>query len=319
MTPALTKVLKDGRGIHSCLSLVPKGSEGTATCCSETMPRVKSVGDDDGDDGDGLQKLWPLLSSFPPRSSCHPMDVPTASVFSLSQDQVALLPCSSPLPGLLSVGEDATRSQQGASVFPGGSDMFERDCQGACMLYGHGPPLEHGPGGGDVPHTPLLDVAPFVYSQAETKQEGCSPLVPAWMQLDAGPTGCLSPPAQPPFCSRSTSDPPGVTLADALRLRLSRQVDLQNKARRQRSRLQVLLGEHASRHCSQQLDGLKRRLDIPGSSRDRASAGLAELGDFCQSNRAVLRNLQGALDSEATLSSSSDEEHQEGHGRSGDL
>lgn len=319
MTPALTKAFKDGPGIHSCLSSVGMDSEGTATCCSELKSQMKSVDDDD------LQKLWPLLSSLPPQSSCLPVDV-----FSLSQDQVVLLPYASPLPILLSASEDAARSQQDACVFPGGLDMFERNCQEACLLYGRSPSHKHGPGGGDVPHMPLLCGAPSVSSQAETKQQDYSPVVvptSAWIQGEEGPMGSLPPPLQQSFCSRSTSEQPRVMLMDALRPRLSRQVGLRSKAQRLQRRLQVLLGEHAVQHCSQQLDGLKRQLDGPAFRHISTHPGplptltdpsvdLSSLAEFSQSSQVVLRGLQGALDSEATLSSSSDDESQEVRGRS---
>ncbi|XP_029695318.1 KAT8 regulatory NSL complex subunit 1-like protein isoform X4 [Takifugu rubripes] len=117
-------------------------------------------------------------------------------------------------------------------------------------------------------------------------------------------------------------------LTDALRPRLSRQVGLRGKAQRLQRRLQVLLGEHAVRHCGQQLDGLRRQLDGPAFSHTSTrpdplpaltdpSVDLPSLGEFSQSSQAVLRGLQGALDSEATLSSSSDDESQEVRGRSG--
>lgn len=321
MTPALTKAFKDGPGIHSCPCSVGMDSEGTATCCSELKSQMKSVEDDD------LQKLWPLLSSLPPQSSCLPVDV-----FSLSQDQVVLLPYASPLPILLSAGEDAAkRSQQDACVFPGGLDMFERNCQEACLPYGRSPSHKHGPGGGDVPHTPLPCGAPSASSQAETKQRDCSPVVvpaSAWIQGEEGPMGSLSPPLQQSFCSRSTSEQPRAMLTDALRPRLSRQVGLRGKAQRLQRRLQVLLGEHAVRHCSQQLGGLKRQLDGPAFSHISPHPGplptltdpsvdLSSLAEFSQSSQAVLRGLQGALDSEATLSSSSDDESPEVRGRPG--
>lgn len=332
MTPALTKIFKDGCGIHACASSVRMDSEGTTACCSELKTQLNSVDDDD------LPKLLPLLSSFPPQSSCLPMDVLTSSIFSLSQDPVLLLPCASPLPDLLSASKDAARSQQDASVFPGGTDMFERNCQEACLLYGRGPSLTHGPGGGDVPQMPLLEVAPSVHSQAETKHQGYPPVVvptSACIQEETGPMGCLSPPSQA-FGKRSASDQPGVMLTDALRPRLARQAGLQSKAQRLQKRLQVLLGEHAVQHCTQQLNGLKGQLDVPalsrGSARSRSlpqrggqaadsgldpsmdSSSFTELGEFIQCNQAVLRGLQGALDSEATLSSSSDDEYEEVHG-----
>lgn len=308
MTPALTKIFKDGCGIHACASSLRMDSEGSPGMCrSELKTPLNSVDDED------LQKLLPLLSSFP-------VDVLASPAFSLSQDQLVLLPCASPLPRLLSVGVDAARSQQDASVLPGGSDMFEGCFQETCLLYGRGGPvLTHGPGGGDVPRPPLLHVAPSVYSQAQAKHQGDPPIV---VPTSAGPPGCLSPPSQQPLGSRWASEGP-----NALKPRLSRQEALQSKAQRLQKRLQLLLGEHAVQHCSQQLSGLKRLSPDAGPQRGRpaADSGLdpsadsssfPELGDFVQSNRAVLRGLQGALDSEATLSSSSDEEYEENDGRS---
>lgn len=305
MTPALTKIFKDGCGIHACASSLRMDSEGTTGMCrSELKTPLDSVDDED------LQKLLPLLSSFP-------VDVLAGPAFSLSQDQLVLLPCASPLPRLLTVGVDAARSQQDASVLPGGSDMFEGCFQETCLLYGRGPVLTHGPGGGDVPRPPPLHLAPSVYSRAQTKHQGDPPVV---VPTSAGPPGCLSPPSQQPLGSRWASEGP-----NALKSRLTRQEDLQSKAQRLQKRLQLLLGEHAVQHCSQQLSGLKRRLDA-GPQRGRRlaadsgpdpsadSSSFPELGDLVQSNRAVLRGLQAALDSEATLSSSSDEEHEENDG-----
>lgn len=305
MTPALTKVFKDGCGIHACACSVRMDPEGTARSCPELKTQLTSVVDAD------LQKLLHLLFSLP-----------TSVVFSLSQDQVVLLPCASLLPGLLSVGEAAAWSQRDASVFPGGSDMFKRHCQEARLLYGRGPSPTHGPGGDDVPSAPLLDVAPSGRSQAETKPQGPPPVVVpsyAGVQEEAGTTGCLSPPSQQPYGDRSASS---VTLTEALRPRLSRQAGLQSKAQRLQERLQVLLGEHAAQHCHQQMNALRRQLHAPALSRDFArSCGedrsfCTELGEFARSQQAVLRRLQAALDSEATLSSSSDEEHEEVRGSS---
>lgn len=306
MTPALTKIFKDGCGIHASASSLRMDSEGTTGMCrSELKTPLNLVDDED------LQKLLPLLSSFP-------VDVLASPAFSLSQDELVLLPCASPLPRLLSVGVDAARSQQDASVLPGGSDMFKGCFQETCLLYGRGLVLTHGPGGGDVPRPPLLHVAPSVYSQVQTKHQDDPPVV---VPTSAGPPGRLSPPSQQPLGSRWASE--GL---NALKPRLTRQETLQSKAQRLQRRLQLLLGEHAVQHCSQQLSGLKRRLDAgPQRGRLAADSGLdpsadsssfPELGDFAQSNRAVLRGLQGALDSEATLSSSSDEEYEENDGRS---
>ncbi|TWW80666.1 hypothetical protein D4764_01G0004810 [Takifugu flavidus] len=238
-TPALTKAFKDGPGIHSCPSSAGMDSEGTATCCSELKvpDEMKSVDDDD------LQKLLP----------CLPLDV-----FSLSQDQVVLLPYASPLPFLLSA--DSPARARGLSRTPASS-------------------------------------------QAETKQRDYSPVVvptSTWIQGEEGPMGSLSPPLQQSFCSRSTSERPRVMLTDALRPRLSRQVGLRGKAQRLQRRLQSHL------HPSDPLPTLTE-----------PSVDLPSLGEFSQSSQAVLRGLQGALDSEATLSSSSDDESQEVRGRSG--
>lgn len=281
------------------------------------------------DDGD-LQKKWPLPSSYFPQSSCltaRSMDVSDNAVFSpsrhasASQHQTVLLPSASSVPSLCSVSEGLTGSQQVASVFPGGADMFS--AQEACLLQGHSPDPRCGPDGGDV-HPSLLPIAPPLYSQAD---------------IVSRMGGIRSPPSSRQLCGgRLISDQltSKVMLKDAVRERLSRQVGLQSQAQKVQRRLQVLLGEHAVQHCSQQLEGLKRQLgglsvdsqdskhhstlplQVPfsslGSSVDMAS--FTECREFSHLSQAVLRGLQAALDSEATASSSSDEEQEEIHSNS---
>lgn len=300
-------------------------SAGGAMC----SPELKMKLTDDGD----LQNMWPLPSSFFPQSSCLParsMDVPNNAVFSprrqmsASQHQMVLLPSASSAPSLGSVSEGLTGSQQVASVFPGGADMFS--AQEASLLQGNSPDLRCGPDGGDV-HPSPLPIAPPLCSQAE---------------IISRMGGIHSPPSSRQLCGgRLISDQltSKVMLEDAAKERLSRQVGLQSRAEKVQRRLQVLLGEHAVQHCSQQLEGLKRQLgglsvdsqdskhhstlplqgyQVPfsslGSSVDMAS--FTECKEFSYLSQAVLRGLQAALDSEATASSSSDEEQEEIHSNS---
>lgn len=118
--------------------------------------------------------------------------------------------------------------------------------------------------------------------------------------------------------------PSTLVLEEAVRQQLCRQAGLHSRAQTLQRRLQALLGEHAARHCTQQLDGLGRqfgcappdgydpRVSWLGSSTASASS-LAELAEFSRCSQAVLQGLQEALDSEATASSSSssDEELEE--------
>lgn len=352
MAPALTKILKDGHGIHlsSRPSSVRMDSDGRAVCSTELESQLKSI------DDDHLQKMWLNLSSFPPLDSClpvSPLDVPTSPVLSsclqasASQHQTVLLPSPASLLSLLSFTEGHRESQHVTSIFPGGADMFlvpEHNVQEACLLHGGTAAPEYGPDGGDVHHAPFaLTTAPPFYPRGQIKHRGYTTVLMPPSTLAQGKVagmGCPPPsPSVQPHGGRMNSDllSSRVVLEEAVRERLSRQAALQSRAQRLQRRLRALLGEHALQHCTQQLEGLKRGSPLGGVSPDSphsmlpgippapvgyeppvprpdaptASLFSTELREFSQSNQAVLRGLQEVLDSEATASSSSDEEREE--------
>lgn len=342
MAPALTKILKDGHGIH--LSSHPASVRMDSDELESPMNST--------DDGD-LQKMWLNLSSFPLLDSClpvSPLDVPANPVLSpclqasASQHQTMLLPSPASLLSLLSLSEGLRDSQHVASVFPGGTDMFlvpEYNVQEACLLHGGSTTSECGPDGGDVHHSPLITMAPPLYSHVEIKHQGYTPIfVPPTTLTQEKVVGMGCPPSSVrPSGGWLNSDEPAsrVVLEEAVRERLSRQAGLQSRAQRLQRRLQALLGEHALQHCNQQLEGLKRHCPLGGVSPDSphsihpglllpqvgytdpfswldssaASLFFTELREFSHSSQAVLRGLQEVLDSEATASSSSDEEQEE--------
>lgn len=351
MAPALTKILKDGHGIHlsSRPSSVRMDSDGRAMCSTDMESQLKSTNDDH------LQKMWLNLSSFPPLDSCLPVspsDVPTSPVLSsclqasASQHQTVLLPSPASLLSLLSFTEGHRESQHVTSVFPGGADMFlvpEHNVQEACLLHGGTAAPEYGPDGGDVHHAPFaLTTAPPLYSHGQIKHQGYTTVLmppPTLAQEKVAGMGCPPPPSSvQPHGGRMNSDllSSRVVLEEAVRERLSRQAGLQSRAQRLQRRLRALLGEHASQHCTQQLEGLKRCSPLGGVSPDSqhsvppgipppqvgyeppvswldtsaASLSSTELREFSHLNQAVLRGLQEVLDSEATASSSSDEERE---------
>ncbi|XP_070832606.1 KAT8 regulatory NSL complex subunit 1-like protein isoform X1 [Chaetodon trifascialis] len=355
MAPALTKILKDGHGIHlsSPPAVVRMDSDGRAMRTAELESQMRSM-----DDGD-LQKMWLNLSSFPSLDSClpvSPLDVPVLSPClqaSASQCETVLLPSPASLLSLLSLRKGLRDSHQVASVFPGVPDTFlvpvpEHNSQEACLLHGHSAAPECGPDGGDVHHSPLtLTIVPPSYSHGQIKCQGCTSVSappPASTQEKVAGMGYPPPFSVQPCSGRMNSDQleSRVVQDEAVKKRLSRQAGLHSRAQGLQSRLQALLGEHAVQHCNQQLEGLKRHCQLGGVSLDSldfvnpdllppqadskphfswpesstASSFFTELIDFSCCSQAVLRGLQEALDSETTASSSSDEEQEEVRSRS---
>ncbi len=348
MAPALTKILKDGHGIHlsSPPASVRMDSDGVRS------DQMRST-----DDGD-LQKMWLNLSSFPSLDSClpvKPLADPTDPVLSpspqasASRGQAVLFPSPASLLSLLSFSKSLRDSHQVASAFPGVPDMFlvpvpEHNSQEACLLQGRGASSECAPDGGDVHHSPLaFAILPPSYSHGKIKQQGYTPVFappPALTQEKVAGTG-RPPPSSLQPCSGSVNSnqlASRVALEKAVKEQLSRQAGLQSRAQILKRRLQMLLGEHALRHCSQQLEGLQSRDQFGGLSLDgtdsahpgvlppqagcdprfpTASSALTELREFSRSSQAALRGLQEALDSEATASSSSDDEQEDdkSHGK----
>ncbi|XP_047457563.1 KAT8 regulatory NSL complex subunit 1-like protein isoform X2 [Mugil cephalus] len=345
MAPALTKILKNDHGVH--LSSPPASatvdSDGTAAMCSiEPCARP--------DDGD-LQKMWLNLSPFSSLDSCLPpglLDSPVASPKLLPCLQASAemsLPSPGSLVNLLSFNKSQADAHQVASVFPGVPDMFlvpvpEHKSQEACALHGCSAALECGPDGGDVHRSSLTlsSVCPL-HSQGEIQFQGYTPLLqtpPTQTQENAAAAN--RPPQAPlqPCINRVNLPQPAckAALEEAAREQLRRQAGLQGRAWRLRRRLQALLGEHALLHCCQQLEGLKKHHqlgDAPPDSLDSIYHGVlpsqsdskphpswleslssyTEVREFSRSSQELLRGLQEALDSEATASSSSDEEPDE--------
>lgn len=107
--------------------------------------------------------------------------------------------------------------------------------------------------------------------------------------------------------------------------RVSRHKRLNIRAHNLQRRLEAALGQHAVIHCDQQLEGLRAQGLNPGlfSADSELShvdsqqhfpwteTHFTEIKELSESSRAVLRGLQKTLDSEATASSSSDDEPME--------
>lgn len=344
MAPALTKILKDGHGIH--LSSPPASvridSNGRPVRSTELDPELRLT-----EDGDP-EKMWLNLSSFTSLESCLPMsplDVPANPVLSpclqasASECETVFLPSPSSLLSLLSFNKGLGDSHQAASVLPGVPDMFlglipEHNSQEACLLHGCDDAPECEPDGVDVHHSSLThaSLSPS-YSLWEVKSRGYTHFFappPTVTQKKEIGMGCL-PSASEQCCSgRVNFDQltSRAVLEEALKEQLSRQAGLHSRALRLQKRLQALRAEHTLLHCNQQLEGLKRQLGdvsldsldsifpgvLPpqtGSKLSTASPSLTELRLFSCSSQAVLRSLQETLDSEATASSSSDEELEE--------
>ncbi|KAM4731919.1 KAT8 regulatory NSL complex subunit 1-like protein isoform 1-T2 [Anableps anableps] len=345
MAPALTKILKNDHGIH--LSSLPASarvdSDASAILCTvELEPHLRST-----DDGD-LQKISLNLCSL---GYLDPVDPPgnpepfTCGPTCCSHGEMVVRPAPDSLVSLPCFSKCQRESHQVATVFPGATDMFliplpEHNSQEALLLHGQSVQPECGPDGGDVCHSSLIlpSVCPS-YSHGEQTSQNLTSMYATQPKMMYEELEKLGPP--PTAASRQlgtgfvNSDrlESRNLLEDAAKKQLSRQVELHGRACRLQRRLQALLGEHALKHCSQQLEGLKKHFqleDVPLDSVESVtppqtcsnpcfsweesitpSAFFAEVADFCESNQMVLRGLQEALDSEATGSSSSDDESEE--------
>lgn len=347
MAPALTKILKDGHGIHLSSPPAPVRMDPDSRVIRSTELESQVRSTEDGD----LQKMWLNLSSFPPLDTCFPsspLDVPANPVLSpflqtsASQCEMVLLPSTGSLLNLLSLNKSRRDSHQVASVFPGVPDMFlvsvpEHNSQEACLLHGHSAAPECGPDGVDVHRSSFTPTNVFPsYTHAEVRSEGytaCFAPPPTLTQRDMAGIS-YDHPAQPCGGRLNSEHPVSQAVLEEHR---SRQAALQSRAWRLQKRLQTLLGEHAVLHCTQQLEGLDRQCQSGGVSLDSPdsvhpcvppphvdselylswlesstnSSCFTELREFSLSSQAVLNSLQEAFDSEVTGSSSSDEEEVE--------
>ncbi|KAA8588272.1 hypothetical protein FQN60_001466 [Etheostoma spectabile] len=343
MTPALTKILKDGHGIHlsSPPASVRMDSDGRAMCSTELESQMRST-----DDGD-IQKMWLNLSLFPSLDSSlpvSPLDDPANPLLSscpqasASQFETLLFPSPASLLSFLSFSKGLRDSHQ---VAPGVPDMFlvpEHNSQEACLLHGCNATPECGTDGGDVYHSShVLSSVPPSYSSGEISSLDCTPFFappPTETKGKVAGMGCPHPSPVQPYSGKVNSNQLAfrAVLDAAVKEQLSRQRGLQSRAQRLQRRLHALLGEHALLHCNHQLEGLERHCQVGGVSLDSLdsihyipqvgdncswvelstdSSSFIELREFNLSSQAVLRGLQEALDSEATASSSSEEEQEE--------
>ncbi|XP_061580492.1 KAT8 regulatory NSL complex subunit 1-like protein isoform X2 [Cololabis saira] len=357
MAPAPTRILQNDHCIH--LSSPPAS--------------VRSDPDDmRSPDHSDLLKMWLNVCSVKSLDlwlSSSPLDAPLdapvdpgLSTCSLqtSSCQCEMMPLPSPdsLASFLSRGN----SHQEAAVFPGVSDMFsmpvsEQNSPEACLQHGWSAAPECLPGAGDghCSSLPLTSVFPS-YPCVDVSSWSQIPLFvtqSTMLHEKAAGIGCPPPPPPPLPPPRLPPPPaavqPGIgmvipdkvasasVLEEAVKEQLSRKARLQGRAQGLQRRLQTLLGEHASLHCSQQLDGLNKHCQLRDVSPDSlgpvhlgstppqacsypdlswqelsaASPSSTELREFSHSCQVVLRGLQEALDSEVTGSSSSSDEEPE--------
>lgn len=342
MAPALTKIFKDGHSIH--LSSPPASVRMDSNRGPMHSPELDCMRfTEDGDP----QKIWLNLSSLPSLDSClcvSPLDSP-ASPVCFPQHETVLLRSPSSFLSLLSFSNSHGDSHQVVSVLPGVSDMFlglvpEHNSQEACLLHGCSDASESVPDGGDM-HYSLPNHSSFSpsYSTGEAKSHGCTPYFappPTITEEKVAEMGSLPLASLQCFSGRLNFNQLAsrAVSQQTLQEQLSRQVDLQDRAGRLQKRLQALLGEHSLLHCNQQLEGLSRHCQLGDVSHDSldsiypgilppeaagkhqlswlgsstASSSLTDLREFSLSSQAVLRSVQEALDSDATASSSSDEE-----------
>jgi len=340
MVPALSKVLKDGHGIHlsSPPATVRMDLDVRAMRGTELESPMRPI-----DNGD-LQKLWLTLSRCPSLDSGLPailLDFPADPLLSpcppasASQCETVLHPSPASLLSVFSLNKVLRNSHQAACVFPGVPDMFlvpdpEHNSREARLLHGLSGAPECGPDG--VLHFPLiLTSVPPSCSHGERDSQVYTPFVarpPTLTRGKAAATGRRLPSSVRPCSGRMNSHRlPSRTELEAA---VTEQV---GRAQRLQRRLQALLGKHALLHCDQQLEGLKRHgqsLDSPDSTlsgvpppqvgsethcswreSSTGTCSFTELTEFSRSSHAVLRGIQEALDSEATASSCSDEEEEE--------
>lgn len=350
MAPALTKITKDGHGIHlsSPLASSNMDSDGGSMFSIELDPQMKLTEDSYS------QKMWLNLSSLPFLNSCVSkslLEFPDNSTLtpllqaSDGQYKTMFLPGPGSHLSFLSLNKSLKDPHQVAMVHPGAPDMFlvpvfEYNSQEASLQRRHSSGPGSGPDGGDVPQS-LPPPPPLCHGNIQPLH---CPIVlnhpTAVPQGEVVLDRHLPAPVQP-FGARWDLDQ---SLAEAVlkeavgeqtQWELSRQADLLSRAGGLHRRLLAMLGEHVLLHYSLQLEGLKKRLQTRGSSSEtldskpppaaqgctassntshpplepsRPLSPFAKLREFGRSTQAVLRGLQEALDSDATASSSSDDE-----------
>ncbi|XP_046869788.1 KAT8 regulatory NSL complex subunit 1-like protein isoform X2 [Hypomesus transpacificus] len=338
MAPALTKLTKDRHRIHLPSPLSSSNMEADGAMLSpELDPHVKLMEDNFS------QKVWLNLSSLPFLDTCcskGSLDFPNsilAPLLQASSSQYKSVLLSRSLLSLISLNKNLKDSQ--AAALTGMQDMYivpipEQSGQDVVMQ-----PQHCGADGPDVPQSPP-------HYQGNTMCQYSSALPTPTMSRE-GKRGVVStePASAQAWATRAPDQP--VTAAvvqgavrDQTQWHVTRQAALLLRAERIQRRLQALLGDHTSRHCSIQLDALKNRLreertgtlpapvdtkpdpllvhvQIPGPG-SRVQWPLVpescsppststEMLEFACRAQALLRGVQQAIDSDATDSGSDDE------------
>ncbi|KAM9343095.1 KAT8 regulatory NSL complex subunit 1-like protein isoform 2-T2 [Pholidichthys leucotaenia] len=266
-----------------------------------------------------------------------------------SRCELAPLPSPGSVISFLSLSKGLRDSHQVASVFPGVTDMFldlspEHNSKAARMLDGASANPECLADGVDVLNSSHTEtgICPS-YFHVELKPQTYNPLIttPDTQTRQEVSAMCNPHPHSVQLLSGKVNVdelPPKPELEDPVKARLCKQAGLQCRAWRLQKRLHVLLGEHALEHCSRQLEGLKRHCQRADGSLDcldpachdvaslqtgsslphfswpelsSDSSLFTEVREFSRSSQETLRELEEALDSEATASSSSSDEESE--------
>ncbi|CAB1347113.1 unnamed protein product, partial [Coregonus sp. 'balchen'] len=346
MAPALTKLSKEDHGIH--LGSSNMDADG-AMLNIECDPQLKLMEDS------YAQRVWLNFSSLPFLDTCcsskSPLDFPESLLSPLlqasaGQYKTVLLSSPGSLLSLLALNKTLKHS---LVACPGAQDIYfvpipEHNSQGVaqqqqqCQHSGHGPdgydipqsPSKHGPGDLMSQYNPAV-LTPLIERQEE---RGSSSTVTAPAQLWA--RGARSQVQEQPVTALVEE-----VVREQTHWHLSQQAAQLGRAGRLQRRLQALLGDHASRHCSLQLEGLKgsQGRETPGppsppadtkpfdtamgqrqtgtlSRRTQGPALLqtslppspsTDIQEFTRYAQVVLRGVQEAVDSDATESSSDEE------------
>uniref|UniRef100_A0A4W5MKI0 KAT8 regulatory NSL complex subunit 1-like n=1 Tax=Hucho hucho TaxID=62062 RepID=A0A4W5MKI0_9TELE len=346
MAPALTKLSKDVHGMHLASSNMDADG---AVLNIECDPHLKLMEDS------YAQRVWLNLSSLPFLDTCcsskSPLDFPDTLLSPLLQPsagqyKTVLLSSPGSLLSFLSLNKNLKHS---LAACPGAQDMYlvpvsEHNSQVVAQQQQQCQHSGHGPDGYDIPQSPSK------YCQGDLMSQ-YNPAVPTPLierQEEGGSSSTDTAPAQlwaRGARSQGLEQPVTALVEEAVREQthwhLSQQTSQLGRAGRLQRRLQALLGDHASRHCSLQLEGLKgsQGRETPGPPSPpantkpfdpamgqrqtgtliRRTQGRAllqtslppspstDIQEFTRYAQAVLRGVQEAVDSDATESSSDEE------------
>ncbi|XP_056145721.1 KAT8 regulatory NSL complex subunit 1-like protein [Lampris incognitus] len=256
---------------------------------------------------------------------------------SACQCKMVLLPSTDSLLSLLSLSKTPVESHSGVpNLFF--VPVSEHSSQKTCLRHGYCSSSGCVPDGGDASQSPQPVPPPFSHGQIQPQCHAAHPSqLKTLVEGEVEPVvGCHPLAPSPAWGATTNSEQPlsKAVMENVMKLPLSRQEGLLLEAEKLQKRLQSLLGEHASLHCSQQLAVFKKlhrtrvtafdskphwSHQCPRGSRPQyctaqtstvrlSSAELQEFGGSCWE---IPGDPQDALDSDATASSSSGEETDE--------